>query len=49
MSVISADAPLNVANNRPSNELHNFTNKSSAPVMIYLPVLSKSTQYTEER
>ncbi len=31
MSVISADAPRNVANNRPSIALHSFTSKSSAP------------------
>lgn len=44
MSVISADAPRNVANKRPSMALQSFTSKSSAPVIMYLPVRSKSTQ-----
>lgn len=49
MSVISDDAPRNVANRRPSVVLHNLTRKSSAPVSMYLPDRSNSTQYTAER
>lgn len=44
MSIISDEAPRNVANKRPSIALHTLTSKSSAPVMMYLPVRSYRTQ-----
>lgn len=49
MSMISADAPRKVESKRPSMELQTFTSRSSAPVMIYLPVRSNSTQYTADK
>jgi len=49
MSIISADAPRKVASKRPSMELQTLTSKSSAPVMMYVPVRSNSTQYTADK